>query len=221
MPQPYLPHFQDSRYDVGVGSLHDRPKLAAAVAHCISTWSYVDNELGGLFGILLKSGSDSEAAHRVFLVLRRWAHQREALIAAAEGSLSGDERTLFLVLLREYASIEKQRNQLAHGCFGNCPDNDDLLFVVSIDQHVIWQSNILPKLSAGLAGADPHRGLKEKMLVYRLSDLDRLNTQMQQLWWDLFYFNGFLREPNNPGRAAEFNRLFTSERIQQTASTLP
>jgi hypothetical protein len=49
-------------------------------------WSYVDNEVGGLFGILL--GIDSEAVHRVFLILRRWSHQKEALDAAAEGKLS-------------------------------------------------------------------------------------------------------------------------------------
>jgi len=174
-------------------------------------WSYVDNEVGGLFGILL--GIDSEAVHRVFLILRRWSHQKEALDAAAEGKLSNDEMNVYRALIAEYRSLEAQRNKLAHGCFGVCPDDEDLLFVISVNHHVLWQADILPKHLKGNIRVDSHEGLKQHMYVYRISDLQSLYCQMEQLWWDMFYFNGYLRDPQNSGRVSEFRKLFESPRV--------
>jgi len=217
MPQPYLPTFKDKRYHVGFNGLKARPKFQAAIGRIITLWSYVDNELGGLFGVLLKT--DSEAAYRVFLVLRRWSNQRQALDAAAQAALTGDELLTYRALIVEYGSLEAQRNNVAHGCFGNCPDDDDLLFMVKIEHHVIWQAEILPRLIAGKIVPDPHQGLIENMWVYRMSDLERLENQMEQLWWDMFHFNSYLRQPNAPGRAAEFRTLYDSPRIQQRIAT--
>jgi len=168
MPQPFLPTFTNKRYSVGPNWINQRPKLAAAITHCISIWSYVDNELGGLFGILL--GTESMAAYRVFLVLRRWSNQRKTLDAAAEGVLKGDETSTYRALIVEYGSLEQQRNELGHGCFGICPEDEDLLFVINVEHHVLWQADVIPKLAAGVA-VRPHQGLVEKMYVYRLADL--------------------------------------------------
>jgi hypothetical protein len=211
MPQPYLPNFADKRYAVGFQATAERPALISAIGKCIGLWSYVDNELGGLFGILL--GVESEAVHRVFLILRRWSHQREALDAAAEGKLSNDEMTVYRALIAEYGSLEAQRNSLAHGCFGVCPDDEDLLFVINVRDHVLWQADILPKHLKGIVPVDSHEGLKQKMDVYRTSDLQTLYGQMEQLWWDMFYFNGYLRDPQNSGRVSEFRKLLALSRV--------
>ena len=210
-PQPYLPTFAGKRYSVGFEALKERPAFAEKVGQCIGIWSYVDNELGNLFGILITS--DSEAAHRVFLVLRRWSHQQEALNAAAEGRLSGDEMATYKSLLTDYRSLEAQRNDLAHGCFGICPDDEDLLFLINVEHHVRWQADILPKHLKGIVPTDSHQGLKEKMYVYKMKDLEGLHAQMTQLWWDMFYFNGYLRDTKNPRRYAEFRKIF-EERVQ-------
>lgn len=158
-------------------------------------------------------GTESEAAHRVFLVLRRWAHQQEALNAAAEGKLSGDEMALCQALITDYKSLESERNELAHGCFGICPDDDDLLFVIKIQHHVIWQADILPKHLKGTIPADSHQGLKDRMYVYRVNELDILYNRMEKLWFDIFYFNGYLREPANSLRHAEFKNLLATRGI--------
>jgi hypothetical protein len=218
MPQPFLPAFQDRRYDIGFQSLEARPQFEAAIGRCITLWSYVDNELGGLFGVLL--GTETQAAHRVFLILRRWSNQRQALDAAAESALTGNELSTYKALMVEYGSLETQRNDLAHGCFGICPDDEDMLFMVKVEHHVLWQATIIPQLSAGMHVGHPHQGLRERMWVYRMADLDRLHAQMKQLWWDMFYFNGYLRERENPGRIAEFQNLHTSPRIQQRITAL-
>jgi hypothetical protein len=125
---------------------------------------------------------------RFFLILRRWSHQKEALDAAAEGKLSNDEMNVYRALIAEYRSFEAQRNKLAHGCFGVCPDDEDLLFVISVNHHVLWQADILPKHLKGNIRVDSHEGLKQHMYVYRISDLQSLYCQMEQLWWDMFYF---------------------------------
>jgi hypothetical protein len=96
--------------------------------------------------------------------------------------------------------------------FGIYPDDEDLLFVISVRHHVLWQADILPKHFKGAMPADSHEGLKQNMYVYRRSDLERLYSQMQQLWWDMFYFNGYLRQPKNAGRVSEFRKLFDSPR---------
>jgi hypothetical protein len=213
MPQPFLPTFENKRYAVGANYIIERPKFAAAICHCISLWSYVDNEIGGLFGILL--GTNSPGAYRVFLALHRWANQRQALRAAADGVLSGNELATYKALLTEYGSMEKQRNELAHGCFGICPDDEELLFVINVEHHVLWQADIIPRLASLQPIPDPHQGLKDKMYVYRLDDLNRLHSQMEQLWYDIFYFNGYLREPTNPHRIVEFQRVLNSSHIQR------
>src|SRR5262249_25974674 len=150
-------------------AIKERPAFAEMIGHCISIWSYVDNEIGGLFGILL--GTESEATHRVFLVLRRWSNQKDALNAAAEARLSGDEMNLYQALISDYKSLESQRNVLAHSCFGICPDDDSLLFVIKVEHHVLWQADMLPKHMKGMIPADAHEGLKQEMFVYRLPEL--------------------------------------------------
>jgi hypothetical protein len=205
--QPYLPYFKDKRYSIGFQALNERPELAAAVGKCLATWSWVDNELGGLFGILL--GTETEAAHRVFLTLRRWSNQRQALDVAAQAALTGDPLKTYGALVLRYNALEAERNDLGHGCFGICPDDQDLLFMIKVEHHIVWQADIIPKLAAGTAG-DPHEGLKQKLYVYRLRDLTRLHSKMERMWWDMFYFNGYLRDPQEPRRIAEFRKVFDS-----------
>jgi hypothetical protein len=34
--------------------------------------------------------------------------------------------------------------------------------------------------------------------------LERLHAEMEEQWWDMFYFNGYLRQRNDHRRVAEF-----------------
>jgi len=219
MPQPYLPVFQDKRYSIGLASIDDRPQFEAALGRIVAIWSHVDNQLGGLFGWLI--GTESPASHRVFLVLRRWSNQRQAFDAAALGTLQGDALSVYRALMVEYGSLEGQRNDLAHGCFGLCPDDESLLFMIKVEDHVLWQADILPKLDAGTFQGHPHQGLREKLWVYRMPDLDRLHADMKRLLWDMFHFNGYVRQPKHAGPNAEFQRLLKQPHIQQRIAALP
>jgi hypothetical protein len=208
VPKHYLPTFSSKRYSLGFHALKERPAFAEIIGRCIGIWSYVDNEVGGLFGVLL--GTNSAPAHRVFLVLRRLSNQRKALDAAAEGRLSSNERALYLALMKEYKELEAQRNMFAHSCFGICPDDDDLLFVINIQHHVIWQADIIPKHLNGIFPEDPHQGLKEEMYVYTAKELETIYLRMENFWSDMFNFNGYLRNRENELRCAEFKTLLSS-----------
>jgi hypothetical protein len=119
-------------------SIYQRPQFEAAIGRSIALWSHVDSQVGQLFALLI--GVESEATHRVYLLLRRWSNQRQSLEEAAKGSLSGDQHNVFLALMAEYSILEQQRNDLGHGVFGVCPDDETFLFMIKIEDHVLWRT---------------------------------------------------------------------------------
>lgn len=197
--QPFLPTYAHLDYVVGALTLKDRPEFSSAIGRCIALWSYADNEMGNLFGILL--GTQSDAALEVFLTLRRSSSQIEALKSAAKFKLANEELQTFNAILARYTSLEKQRSSLAHGCFGVCSDPSILLYI-ELKHHVHFQTEALSKNLA-----DPHEKLKAKLCVYRLTDLQALYDEMEQFWNASRHFNGYLRDPTNSAQISEFKRL--------------
>ncbi|MXS82913.1 hypothetical protein ABD07_07345 [Nitrosomonas oligotropha] len=161
--------------------------------------------MGNLLGILL--GTETEAALEVFLTLRKASNQREALNAAAKHKLSGKEKQVFEAILQVYSSLENQRNDLAHGCFGICPDDADILFWIELKHHIHFQVEVLANEANGKFENDRHARLKPHLFAYRKSDLESLYSQMEEFWRIIFYFNGYLRNPSDLDRQAEYHRL--------------
>jgi hypothetical protein len=185
--QPFLPDFSHLQYGVGVTALEDRPELAAIVANCIARWSYVDNEMGNLFSTLL--GSDSPATLELFLVIRRANNQINAIRVAAKHALSDEKLRLFEALMRVYESLEKERNALAHGCFGIASNDPSVLLWIDVKDHVHFQAEVLPKIHNGKSVANPHERLKNKMFVYHKADLLQILDNIKQLWETMNNFN--------------------------------
>lgn len=202
--QPFLPAFEHLQYAVGALVLNNRPELTSAIGSCIAIWSQVDNEMGNLFGILL--GTDSEAALEVFLSLRRSANQRDALKSAAKYKLVGEDNQFFEALMIVYASLEKERNCLAHGCFGVAANDPSVLLWIDIKDHVHFQTDILARLDRGDSIPDPHKRLKEHMYVYRKCDLAGIQEDMEQCWNAARHFNAYIRNRSGSGQLTEFKR---------------
>lgn len=193
--QPFLPNFSHLDYVVGAKVLSDRTDLTSAIGQCIALWTYADNEMGNLFGILL--GGDYEVALDVFLSLRRVANQRGALEAAAKRRLDGRDRQIFDAIMTLYSSLEQERNALAHGCFGKAENDPNVLLWIHVKDHVHFQVEVLRKLDRGDAVPDPHERLKTKMYVYRIEDLVRLYHDMEQFLEGARSFNVYLRRGAN------------------------
>jgi hypothetical protein len=204
--QKYLPHFAHLRYSIGALMLQERPEFCAAIGKCVGFWSFVDNEMGNLFSLVL--GTDSEAALAVFLWLRRMRSQIELTKLAPEYKLTDpEELRVCKALLRRYGSLEGERNDLAHGCYGIAPDNPSILFWIAVQEHVHFQTDALSKEAKWQMDADRHARLKDKLYVYRQPDFDALYRDMEEFWRAVFYFNGYLRDRKNPQRVAEFQQL--------------
>src|SRR5690348_8079478 len=107
---------------IGTHALERRPHFASLIGHLISAWSHVEGELGLLFGALV--GLESDAAQRVFALIRRASNQRDAVSAAAEARLSGADLELVRALLVEHRALEGYRNSVAHSVFGVCEDEN-------------------------------------------------------------------------------------------------
>ncbi len=218
--QPYLPTFQHLNYAIGAFVLKDRPDFCAAIGKCIALWGQVDNEMGNLFSLLL--GANSAPALEVFLTLRRLSNQREALKAAAKHKLKDQDLRVFEAIQIVYTALEKERNSLAHGCFGISDDDRNVLYWIDLKHHVQFQTEALVKESQSgySASDDRHAQLKENMFVYRLSDLETLYSQMEEFWWAAFYFNCYLREPKHPARIDDVARLSRFTQIARALSDL-
>lgn len=216
--QKYLPHFSHLRYEIGALMLKERPEFCGAIGKCIGFWSFVDNEIGNLFSLVL--GTESEAELAVFLSLRRSHAQIKTTSIAAMHALVDPELKACEALLKRYAELEAERNDLAHGCYGICPDDEGVLFWIGVDDHVHFQTDVLSKESKGKFDADRHARLKKKLYVYRQSDFDRLYEDMEEFWWAIFYFNGYLRDRKSPGRLAEFQNICAFPQIALAISNI-
>ena len=203
--QPYLPGFE--HLDIGVGALvlANRPDLTSAIGNCIALWSYADNEIANLLGILLET--DSEVAIEVFSKLRRSASQIEVLGSAAKIKLAGEDLEFYTAMISAYASLEQQRNALAHGCFGVASNDESVLLWISVKDHARFQTNVLARSARGEVVVDPHKELKDRLFVYRKADLSELFREMEQFWDAARHFNSYLRFRPSPVQLSEFKRI--------------
>lgn len=205
--QPFLPVYGHLDYAVGAKNLSGRPEFCAAIGKCIAFWTYVENEFNNLFSVLV--GARSEAMLGVFQTLRRNGSQREALQSAAKYRLTdSDDQSFFGAIVKAYGALEKERNALAHGCFGVCSDSSLILWT-SLEDHVQFQTRALSTSSSTTPPIDPHRELKETMYVYRLEDFELLYDDMTQLWEGSRHFNSYLRTPTDKARVDEYKRVMT------------
>lgn len=147
--------------------------------------------------------------------------QRDSLSSVAKSVLVGQDLKVFSALMIVYGALEKQRNDLAHGCFGYAPDNEEYIIWIELKNHLSFQTRVISSERRGdsITG-DRHIELKKNMFVYQMQDFDRLYNDMNEFWQAIFWFNGYLREPRNPRRIEEFKNLQNFSQIREVLSRL-
>ena len=203
--QPYLPAFQNLNYAIGASTVRSRNDLMAHVGRCVALWSHVDEQVGVLFGVLM--GAGTVVALEVFLTLRASGKQVEALQAAAQQHLNAEESKVFGALLSRYRRLEKERNALAHGVFGIFEQDSSLLCWIEQKHHVQFITAVLPALTKGIAGSEPHKMLKEHLFVYRDTDLAQIYEEMDEFYWAIFNLNCYLRDSTSAAGATCYGKL--------------
>src|SRR5215472_7874771 len=114
--QPLPTSLHKGPWAIGPGVAEARPEHIALIGRCMTLWPDVLHQLGMLLGVLL--GANSEAAVAVFSSFRNARMRRDALWAAAEYALDAQILELLNAIFVVIGSAEKERDHLAHGCYG-------------------------------------------------------------------------------------------------------
>jgi hypothetical protein len=197
--QPFLPSHSKADLVYGIGHIAKKPKIAEALGRCIMTWSYVDWQMAVLLAALMKA--NSEASIAIFLTLRNARAQRDVLVAAAEMTLAGPDREKFDAFMLIYASLQSQRADLAHGIFGIIPKgkDDEIPWIETKNLSKDWVERFHKiKNEHSSRGQDDKLAQKRCTYIYKLADLERLETEITELWSVVFAFTSYLNFPDLP-----------------------
>jgi hypothetical protein len=177
--KPLWKAYPNARAIFGVGYIEDRPQAASIVARIITAWADIEVECARLLAELMAVQIPAAAA--VFGSLRSSRAQYDALRAAAEISLNKNDLELFEAHMARRSELEKERNDLAHGCFG---------VSVQIPGHIVWVAQT-DYLLFSAAGFDKEN-FRKKQFVYELGTLERIAQEIQELYSQLGFFKGYL-----------------------------
>jgi hypothetical protein len=194
--QPFLPKYSKSELLHGPGHIPKKPKIAEAVGRCIMTWSYVDWQMAVVLAALMKANSEASVA--IFLTLRNARAQREVLVAAANMTLTGSDREIFDAIMLIYGGLQSQRADIAHGIFGLVPNgkDDEIPWIETKNLSKDWIERFYGTNAKHPPKEDDRLAQKRASCVYKLSDLERLEAEIRELWGIAFSFTSHLNFPD-------------------------
>ena len=207
--KPLLPQFKNARPIMGVGLIEDRPKAAAIVGRIITSWADIEVQCARLLATVM--GTNVPAAAAVFSSLRSSRAQADALEAASKAVLDKRDQSLFSALMARKGALEKERNDLAHGCYG---------VEVSMPDAIIWVSQIdyITFTTAYASGTDAstREAYRKKMFVYELGTLERIAQEFAELHHQLGMFIGYLGIIDADLRSRRYAEICDDPRIRET-----
>lgn len=210
--QPFLPSHSKADLVYGIAHISKKPKIAEALGRCMMAWSYVDWQMAVLLAALMKA--NSEASIAIFLTLRNARAQRDVLVAAAEMTLKGPDKKQFDAIMSIYGSLQSQRADLAHGIFGVIPEGKDneIPWIETKNLSKDWVERFQKLMNRDVPHEDEKLAQKRCTYIYKLSDLERLETEITQLWGVAFAFTSYLNFPDSP---------LTKEVLEQQCAASP
>lgn len=202
---------------IGVGYIEDRPRCAAIVGCIITSWADIEVSCAMLLAEMM--GASAAPAAAVFGSLRSGRAQHLALNSVALLVLSETDHELFSAYMARRASLESQRNDLAHGCFGVC---------VPIKDGIIWaaQADYLTfRATHKIDPVDATKRFKAKQFVYYEGTLQRIAEEIEEYHSQLSTFTGYLwsRCKGAEGeafRAMRYPQLCNQPHIRQALAQL-
>src|SRR5205814_2355136 len=175
-PQPLSKVKPGTSVALGPGALPARPHLAAMVAEIIAFWSEIELQRGRYLAALL--GENLQAGIAMYLAIASSATRRATLDAASKSTLSESEYDLFCGAMKVARTVEKERNEFAHGMWGYSDDIADGILLVDYSyrlDNALKVDRLYDQMKSGVIQwpvADftlDH----SKIRVYRQKDLDR------------------------------------------------
>ena len=184
--QPMLPIHKKAKPTFGIGALEQRPMAAQVIARCIAYWTSVETTTARLLSRLI--GTNTDAAIAVYLTLRNNSAKRSALDAAAKVRLNTKDLILFDALLKYRKSIEKDRNDMAHGVFG---------IAASIKTGVLWTTtqnytDYSTRVEKDGVTEELRNIFHRRVYVYEIGTLEYIACEIENLERLTGIFNGYL-----------------------------
>jgi hypothetical protein len=217
--QPFLPKYMRADLVYGPAHIPKKPKIAEAIGRCIMTWSYVDWQMAVLLAALMKANSEASVA--IFLTLKNARAQREVLVAAADMTLTGANKEIFDAIMLLYGGLQSQRADIAHGIFGLIPDGkeDEIPWIETKNLSKDWIDRFhKPQPENPPQQKDQKLAQKRSSSVYKLSDLEHLETEIMELWGIAFSFTSHLNHPDSPLAAKTLEKLCTVPQMVRARS---
>lgn len=228
--KPLAANFPKAFATFGVGYVEDRPAAAQIIARIITAWADIEVQCARLLAELM--GTNIPATAAVFGSLRSGRAQHDALNAAAKTVLNEADYDLFSAHMVRRSSLEKERNDLAHGCFG---------VSVAIPDDVIWvsQTDFLTFDADRQHNPEAAKVFRSKQAVYELGTLERIAQEITEFHNQLGTYRGYLfarhdgpaksafrahRYPqlcNQPHIGPALHRIRTEKKASQAPSPKP
>lgn len=211
--QPLLPKYNKARVTLGIGAIEQRPEAALIVARCITYWSNVEAATARLLAAVMKANTEPSVA--VYLSLQNNRAKRDAMFAAAKAVLSKDELRLFSAVMAFRQSVEKSRNDLAHGIFGYSRDIDGLVWIETSD-YLKYAIEMELHKSSAIARAN----IYAKCFVYEIGTLENIAREIETLEHVINQLSGYLREDSVPIRVPLYGWLSQQPRVRKELDLL-
>ena len=211
--QPISRKYPNAKPSFGPGFLEDRPKAAALVARCIALWTEVEVQKAQLLAMLLQA--NTEPAVALFLAIHNSRIQNAVMDAVATVVLTDEDYKLYSALMQYRASVEKERNALAHGNFGGSNEiKDGLAWIKPLD-YVRHGAEI--KLTG--VTDESIAAIRDKVYVYERADLETIARDTEHLHTHLGFFTGYMfalhedAADKHTWRAQRYQELCSEPRI--------
>ena len=183
MPQPYPKHIKNPKLDIGAAAIK-RPKHLMMGMHIISNHSQVDSMLALAFSNLL--GSDPAPTIAILNSLRNGRIKREAMEALAKDVLDEEDMKVFRAVLSFSASVEKERNRLAHWIWGiddQIPDHVVLVNPSKVNKINTMVTVLKSKGNNNFEVSEVEEvmeAIRKSCLVYSIANLQAIEHKMVQ-----------------------------------------
>jgi len=119
----------------------------------------------------------------------------------ADMTLQGADREIFEAIMLLYGGLQSQRADIAHGIFGFIPkgEEDAIPWIETKNLSKDWVERFhKPKPENSAEQSDEKLAQKRVTYIYKLSDLERLETEIRELWLIAFSFTSYLNSPGLP-----------------------
>jgi hypothetical protein len=152
--------------------LSTRPEVAAKVADCIAAWSNIEESLCIFLSMLLHASENAITA--MLAATESRAAQLRMIEAAAKAEMPQNYFDSFSVLLTsQIRPAMKERDKLAHWCWGISDEIPDALLIMKPSDNVTGELEAL-KIQAATAEPMVKVENKREVFVVTAGDLDRM-----------------------------------------------